>query len=399
MATSRQGLRVLSVIPSVARNTGGTATFVLEVARAMRPRVEHTILATDAAAPASGSFRRLTSADLAPEAHALDVRVFPTRPPYSWGFSPGLLRAARHLVRKSDLVAIHSLNLFPQLAAFLTAKGAATPYIVTPHGSLDPWLRAQRTLRKAANDWLWQERMLRGAAAIHFTTDDEARIAAADLGDAPRWIVPNGIPFERFRGRGDPARFRNRYLDGYQGPLVLFHGRIAAKKGIDVLLRAVSRLPSRTTMNLAVVGPDDEGLSPGLLRLADELAIRDRVHLVGPLYGDDQLDALAAADIWALTSHTENFGIAVLEAMAAGLPVLISQEVNIAHAVTGAEAGLVTSLDVDEIAGKLDALLSDRELRGRIADKAVAFAARYDWGTVSDRLYEMYATVCARKWT
>ena len=133
-------------------------------------------------------------------------------------------------------------------------------------------------------------------------------------------------------------------------------------------------------MRLAIVGPDDEGLTPIARALAAERAA-SRIASCSPgmLQGDEKLEALAAADVWALPSQTENFGNAVVEAMAAGLPIVISPDVNIAPDIAAACAAVVAPRTVEAFASEIGALLDDGGRRTAIGARAREFARRYDW--------------------
>jgi glycosyltransferase involved in cell wall biosynthesis len=387
-------LRILNVVPSLARNTGGIASYLIQAGRAVAPYADYTIFSTDAGQPAASKWtKRATLEDLPEGADEVDVQLFPVERPRQWAYSRELRRALRASMSTYDVVAIHSLNLFPQFAAYREAKRAGVPYVVTPHGALDPWLRGKRTGRKAVNDRLWQNAMFASATALHFTARREAEIAAGPVAGRPHWYVPNGIPFERFQSLPSGTAFRRRILGGDgDGALVLFFGRVAAKKGIDLLIRAFARLGDGGA-HLAVVGPDDEGLTGELKELSRSAGVGDRVHFTGPLYGADQLAALAAADVWALTSYTENFGIAVLEAMAAGVPVVVSDAVNIAPDIAAADSGVVVPLEEEVVARRLGELVESPALRAELAERGRAFARSYDWNDVAEQLVSMYETV------
>jgi glycosyltransferase involved in cell wall biosynthesis len=363
----------------------------------MGERVNCSIYCTDAAQPASAPrFETLTHQAIAQDADGVDVRIFPTQRPRAFAYSPALYRAIGKIITQVDLVAIHSLNLFPQLAAYVHARRTHTPYIVTPHGALDPWLRQNSARRKAINNFVWQTGMLSRAAALHFTTQDEADLVADIAPGVPRYIVPNGVRVSEFRALPDKQHFRDQFLNGYSGKVVLFLGRVTKKKGMDLLLSGFALATRTREALLVVVGPDDENLTPALTRQAVELGIASRVRFIGPLYDDDRRAALASADIWALTSYTENFGIAALEAMAAGLPIVITTAVNIARDVESAGAGCVISLDADQIGGEIHRLLEHPEHRRQLSRRAVSFAERYDWSNVAPALIDMYETVAAR---
>ena len=371
---------------------------LVEGTRAMGTSVQRVIFATDAAQPATARpFRRITPNELPEGSSEVSIRLFRTMCPYRLGFSPGLWTALRREIPTADLVTIHSLNLFPQYAAFSIALRAGVPYIVTPHGALDPWLADRSRVAKAITYRTWQHRMLSRAAAIHFTTEEEG-VRASNLNVAtPRFVIPNGVDISRFADGTSDKLFRTKRLNGYEGPVVLFLGRVARKKGIDLLIRGFARATPNRDSLLVVAGPDDESLTPELSRVAAAAGVRDRVRFVGPVYGAEQLSALAAADVWALASHTENFGNAVIEAMAAGCPVLVSTEVNLAGQIRRAEAGLVTALSVDQIADGLRSLLENRRQRSILGERARLFAKGFDWSLVAPQLVRAFTEIAQRR--
>jgi glycosyltransferase involved in cell wall biosynthesis len=175
--------------------------------------------------------------------------------------------------------------------------------------------------------------------------------------------------------------------------VVLFLGRVTDKKGVDVLIQSFARVRGERECRLAIVGPDDEGLIPKLTDLARGLGVDRDVAFVGPLYGEERLQALAAADVWALSSHTENFGIAVVEAMAAGCAVVISEGVNLAAEVGAADAGVVCAATPEAFAGGLLSVLGDEHRQRALSDASLAFAHRYDWRVVGPQLVAAYATL------
>lgn len=163
--------------------------------------------------------------------------------------------------------------------------------------------------------------------------------------------------------------------------MVLFLGRIHPKKGCDLLIRAFARVAVHDpSLRLVMAGPDECGWQAELQKLAQELAVNARVVWTGPLYGDLKWGAVRAADVFALSSHTENFGITVAEAMACGLPVLISKEVNIWREIESDGAGLAAADDQEGTTSLLERWLAmpDAE-RGRMRASALrSFSERFE---------------------
>jgi glycosyltransferase involved in cell wall biosynthesis len=384
------------VIASLAARTGGPAHNLIESVGHLREAgVDVTIFTTDLGAPASAPSIRATSADFPTAAQECDIRVFEARAPRRLAYAPKLWRALENEVRNFDVIRVHGVYLHPNLAASTVARRADVPYIVTPHGALDPWLRRHGRIRKGITNALWQNRMLSQATAIHATTAVESKLLAEVVPDSVRrYVIGNGVSISAFQKLPPRGALREQLNLEDDIPLVLFLGRISRKKGIDILIRAVSRLRSRS-LALAVAGPDDEGLTPHLQALARELGIEDRVFFVGAQYGSRRLAALADADVWVLPSHAENFGNAVVEAMAAGVPTIVSTEVNLAPEILAAGSGRVSLCDDAEIARHCAAILDSSLERDRLVDAGRAFAQRYDWPLIATQLANMFTEVSA----
>lgn len=337
--------------------------------------------------------RRVEPDEVQPELANGRLRLFPSGFPRRLAYSRELGKALRGAASEFDLVHIHNLWQYPQLAAYKAALDAGVPYVVSPHGGLDPYLRRRGRLRKHISTVTWQGEMLEKAARIHVTTATEQALIADIAPHVPRTIVPCGLDVGEFTDPPSGAEFRDRYIGGYDGRLVLFLGRITEKKGVDVLVRAFAGARREADCRLAVVGPDDTGSVPALRRLAGEVGVGDDVVFVDALYGQERLGALGAADVWALSSHTENFGIAVVEAMAAGCPVVISPAVNIAPDIEAADAGVVAPAEPEPFAAALLSVLAADERRRAYGEAGPTFAKRYDWRTVAPQIREMYSDV------
>ncbi len=387
------GVNVLHVIPSLAIQTGGLAVAAVELARVTaREGMETAVFATDVVHPQiPRNARPVAPEELVDGSAEIGARLFPVRRPRRLVYSPELRRALRDEIGRYDVVHIHSLYLYPQFAASREAARHGVPYVVSPHGALDPWLRRRGRLRKALAELVWQRRMFSRATAIHFTSDEEARLVGDVAPGVPRVIVPLGVRWTDYQALPSPTSFQARYLGSYQRPVVLNVGRLTAKKGLDVLIRSFS-IVTRDFPDavLVIAGPDDEGLRPELTALAEREGVADCVVFTGILHGKEKLAALASADVWALPSHTENFGIAVVEALAAGLATVISPAVNLAREIERSDACVVADLHPATFAEAIKLLLGDSSRRAKLGERAREFARRYDWEAIAPNIIGMY---------
>lgn len=386
-------IQVAQVVPWLVARAGGTSNIVVNLSYALENAGVNTrIYTTDISLPAqaSGLSRGVDSSDL--PARALELRVEMSRVdrPLRFVYSRRLREALRRDMIDTDVVHIHSLFLYPQYAAFRAAEATARPWIVSPRGALDPYLRSRGRLRKAVTERLWQRRMLDGAAALHLTSQAESD-SIADLGyRAPHVVVPNGLHVRDFVREVSYRDLRRRWV-GDDGLLLMSHGRVTEKKGLDILIRALASVrKALPSAKLVLVGPDDEGVGASLLELSARMGVQDGVILSGPLYGDDLLSAIESCDLWVLPSHGENFGTAVVEAMARGKAVVTSPYVNIAQEAADEDALQVVNNTVDELAPTLIRLLDSEERRRQLGRNAASYVWRYDWANVALEYRQMY---------
>lgn len=319
--------------------------------------------------------------------------VGPCYPPLGWRL--GLNRAVDEAVGTVDVVHIHALWESVQHLAARAARRHRRPYVFRPCGMLDPWSLAQGRWKKRAYLWLRLRNDLNHAAALHFTTAIERDLVAALGLTAPTVVEANGIRPDEFSDLPSRAEFRAAHTISPDAPLLLFLGRVHPKKGLNLLPPALAELPG---VHLAVAGPDHDGYGDQLRRQAEGLGVADRVWFVGMLRGREKLAALSAADLFVLPSHQENFGNAVVEALAVGLPVVISDQVNLWPDVRDAGVGGVVPLRADALTDELRRWLSDPELRSEAGRKAVLWVReRYDWAAIARRWAGHYQALVERR--
>jgi len=266
-----------------------------------------------------------------------------------YSLSPRLWHWLHVHAGRFDGIVMNGIWTFPGVAARFAARRARRPYGIFIHGALDPWFNRTYPLKHVKKLMYWpvQYAVLRDAQAVFFTTDSERDLALTSF-RPNQWnsvVVPYGINDPEAAGP-DPARQVEALLSllpGLRGRrYLLFMARIHEKKGTDLLIEAFAGIAaSIPDVDLVIAGPDQKGLQGRLQQQAEQLKIAGRVHWPGMLSGDPKWGALRACDAFILPSHQENFGIAVVEALAVGRPVLISDQVNIWADIEADGSGLV----------------------------------------------------------
>jgi glycosyltransferase involved in cell wall biosynthesis len=263
-------------------------------------------------------------------------------------------------VANYDLVHIHAVFTFPSSVAAWVAQAKGVPYIIRPLGILNQWgLENRRPLLKKLSLCAIENNILKRASLIHYTSTGE-RIEAESAGiHTASTIIANPVDLDpggkqRFAGffRQQYPMFRNRFL-------VAFLSRIDAKKGIDLLIRAFAILREHLPdAALVIAGRGNPKLVESLKRQASEAGLDEHIVWPGFLEGAQKKALLADADVFVLPSYSENFGVAVVEALAYQVPVVISDQVGIHDQVSSYDAGLVVPCDENALADALARLLS-----------------------------------------
>lgn len=276
-----------------------------------------------------------------------------------YGYTPRLIPWLATHAQSYDAVIVNGLWQYHSYATWKALRRLDVPYYVFPHGMLDPWFKHTYPLKhlKKCLYWPWAEyRVLRDATRVVFTTQEECRLARQSfrLYRAHEEVVAFGTSRPPVNAMALREAFYQAHPALRGKRLLLFLGRIHPKKGCDLLLKAFAAVHRRdASTHVLMAGPDTSGWLPALKTLANELGVAEHVTWTGMLQGDAKWGAFHASDAFVLPSHQENFGIAVAEALACGLPALISDKVNIWREVAADGAGFVAP---DTMEGTLDSL-------------------------------------------
>ncbi len=312
---------------------------------------------------------------------------------YSARLLPWLSANAAHF----DAVVVNGMWQYPGFAAWRALAGSATPYFVFTHGMLDPWFKRKYPFKhlKKWLYWPWGEyRVLRDARAVLFTCEEEKLLARKSF-----WLYrTNEIVLSYGTSKPPQAalRFKTEFMSAYPAlkgkRILLFLGRIHQKKGCDLLIEAFAQCcVSLPSLHLVMAGPDQEGWSATLMQIAQRRGIADRISWLGMLTGNLKWGAFYASDAFCLPSHQENFGIAIVEALGCGLPVLISNKVNIWREIQRDGAGLVENDTLDGTFKLLDRWLScsPQELEALRMSARTCFDLRFRIEHVADRFVRL----------
>lgn len=312
----------------------------------------------------------------------------------------GMARTAQALIEKHriEVVHCHELRTIENLRVAPVANWLRVPAVVSPHGTL-PYGTGRPIIKKTWDQLLGGRLLPRFDRVIALTqTEVEQARAIWYAHGLPAWcsIVPNGIHLSDFAHLPACEPFRARWKLG-SGPVVLFLGRLHERKGLQYLIPAfayaVTHIPDA---RLLIVGPD-EGMLNTLKAQVSEYNLAGRVIFTGLLTGADKLAALAAADLFALPAVGEGFSMAVLEAMACGLPVLLTPGCNFPE-VMDVGAGLVVERDAAALSAGLHTLLANQNRREQMGHAArQMIQVRYTWPQVAAQLVDVYQAVIERR--
>ncbi|MBI1369194.1 MAG: glycosyltransferase [Planctomycetes bacterium] len=273
------------------------------------------------------------------------------------------------------------------------------PYVVAPHGMLDPWSLSQKALKKRLALAVSGRRMLDSALFLHALNEDEQTLWAPLKLTAPVRVIANGVFIEQYQPAPQAGLFRKSHPKIGERPFFVFLSRLHYKKGLDILADAFAQFAEHDqTFDLVVAGPDG-GAEADFRKRIDERGLTGRVHMTGPIYGDEKRHLLRDAAAFILPSRAEGFSIAITEALASGLPVVISQACHFGR-VGDVGAGYVEPLEPAAFARAMTRLAADpaaARAMGQIGAKLVA--DHYTWPVIAAGLTAEYERMMAARKT
>lgn len=380
-------MKLLHVIPSLNPKGGGPIEGVVQIARDLQERgCESHVVCFDEPGK--------------PYLEGLPLATYPLgRGALGYAYNPKLVPWLKGNLDRFDAVVIEGLWQYHAFGTWRALRRSQKPYFVFTHGMLDPWFKHTYPLKhlKKWLYWPWgQYPVLRDATAVLFTCEEERILARQSF-----WLYKANevvVGYGTTRPVGDVAQQRTSFLSKYpelEGKrLFLFLSRIHEKKGCDLLIEAFANVSKKDEeLHLVIAGPDQTGWKKELIELSRKLGVENRITWTGMISGDLKWGAFHAAEAFVLPSHQENFGVVVAEALACGVPTLISNKVNIWREVEAEGAGIVANDTLDgttELFKKWIEL--DMASQAVMREKAVAcFESRFEMGKTAQNLIDVIA--------
>ncbi|ANV87367.1 glycosyltransferase [Picosynechococcus sp. PCC 7117] len=387
-------MRILHVIASISKVKGGTSQAVLEMVRALQSSGVTAEIAT-----INDSGRNLLDVPLAQKVLYCQVPIYffprfspPLRAIREFAISPPFITWLSQNLHRYDLVHVHALFSLPCTLTMALAQFRDIPYVVSLHGLLCQWSLQQSALKKQIYLHLIERWNLNGSSGLHLNSYlEQSEISKLGLA-APSFILPHGL---QISSKYPDAHQKLRYWLNLPSdePIILFLSRLHPKKGIEILIQALAQLVDQR-FTFLIAGSGDPNYENEIYTCLQQSGIGDRTRMLGFIEGEKKDLLLQGADLFALTSYSENFGIAVLEALAAGLPCVVTPGVALSEVIKQQDLGMVPEMNEAAIANAIRTCLLQPEVTKEKGDRARQFIVEnYTWDKIAANLVEIYDAI------
>lgn len=388
-------MKVLHVTPSISPVRGGTSRATLDMVLALR---KNDISVEIATTNDHGENTLFVPVGQRTHYEGIPVWFFPKLP---FGFSNALnefnfsLSLTRWLwenIDKYDLLHIHALFSYPSTMAMILARIRKIPYVISPHGLLCCWPLQQSALRKKIFMKLFEHSNLSHSSALHLTSlKEEKEVSTLNL-NSTSFVLPLGLNFTDLISEAS-QQLRQKFRIEDNAPIVLFMGRLHPVKGLDYLIPALGRL-KHYQFHFILAGSGEANYEFEVDALIEAAGIKERTYRPGFVSGREKDILLQGSSFFTLTSRSESFSVAVIEAWAAGLPVLLTPGIALASVAIEQQLGYVVDLNVDAIYNALLKFFENREDCSKIGQRAKKFVLKnYTWEKNAEGLISAYQKV------
>ncbi len=388
----RKTMKVLHVIPSVSPLRGGPSKAVIEMVKAL---IEVGVEAEIATTNDNGSKVLNVPLNELSEFHQAPVRFFkryspPVNMVREFAYSGDFRHWLKVHISDYDVIHVHAIFSFTSSYAMYLARSRNIPYIIRPIGQLEHWALSQSQWRKQLFLSLFERKNILGASAIQFTADSERQQALTTLPELKRndraRAIPLGINPSPIR-KDASQTIRQRYAIPAGKKVLLYLSRLHKKKGLELIIDALKHTGNEGWY-LLIAGDGEPSYVSQIMQKVQQNQLQKRCSFIGFIEGENKQTLLQGADLFALTSYSENFGIAVLEALESGTPVLISKDVALSSVVESEQLGLVCDTNIESIAKALQIGLEDISDLGERARSYVS--TNYHWPVIAAQLNALY---------
>jgi len=390
-------VKVLQVIPSVSPALGGPTQVVLNLVRALRETgVDAEIVTTND----NGATLLDVPLNQRTEYEQVPVWFLPrfSPPLKEYIFSPAITQWLWQHLREYDILDNHYLFSYASTCAGAIARWQKVPYTVRTMGQLAPWALAQSQRKKQIYTRLIERHNLNSAAAIHCTTNGEAEDVRNFGIKTPTVTLPLGV--------NQPVTLSNAkekicqiYGISPTTPILLFLSRLHYKKRPELLIESLGKLAAKQyNFHLILAGSGEADYLTYLQSLVDSFGLTTKTTFPGFVTGTNKDLLLQGSDIFVLPSFSENFGIAVAEAMSHGLPVIITPDILISPDIFTAKAGLIVPGEAEQLGEAIAQLLTSPQLRYQLGENGKNLVQhRYSWKVIAVQLAEVYRSIITKQ--
>ena len=390
-------MQVLQIVPSISLVYGGPSQMVLGLAKALtQAGIEVTILTTNTNGDAGQPPLDVPLNQLLTSAEGYRIIYFACSPPFRrYKFSLPLLLWLSKNAKNYDLAHIHALFSPVSTFAAKVAYQQGLPYILRPLGTLDPADLQKKRILKQVYGYLLERPNLTRSAVLHFTSQEECRISERYNITTKDLVLPLGVEIPV--SLPPVGQTRHKLGIATETPLLVFLSRIDPKKGLDLLIPALEAIQAKGVefhFVLAGSNPQDPSYIAKINNTIESSPLSACTSITGFIQGESKTSLLQDADIFVLPSYYENFGIAVVEAMAVGTPVVISDQVHIWPEVQESQAGWITTTTIESLTDTLLLALQDKEsqvVKGENARHLVE--QNYTWSNIVKKMIKTYEVV------
>lgn len=386
-------MRVLHVTPYLAPEYGGPPLVVLKLIEGLQEL---------------GATCGLLSTNVAhvEPFHPASLKLSPATKLYlydaafnnDYAFSFAFLKDINGILKQYDVIHIHGIWHFLGLIVGKKARALGIPYLVMPHGMISPSALSSKRWKKLLYYRIIEQRHLRNASGLIYTNPEEERLATTIIGiKQTDYIVPLAVdaPTSEQQKSHSKKLFNQRFPSTEGKINILFMSRLHERKGVFLLLEAFQKvLASEPEARLLIAGTGQKKAVRRLHELCNKLEINGSVQFLGPVYGEQKNLLLSHCDIYVLPSIQESFGLALVEAMAFGLPVITTKNVNIYRDIDKSQAGIIIDLEISNISNMILKLYRDPQLCKIIGEQAKRFVSEnFSWRKSSTILLNIFKDI------